>query len=117
MPRYVILKHETAGGVHFDLMLELAAALRTWSLAQAPLPGVEIHAKALPDHRLAYLDYEGPISGSRGTVTRWDRGTYHLEQQSKSDLILQLDGERLKGRASLAKKQETENEWVFLFLT
>ena len=117
MPRYVILQHETAGGVHFDLMLELGAAMRTWSLSQAPANGVEIHAKALPDHRLAYLDYEGPVSGNRGSVARWDRGTYQIERQSDSDLVLQLDGEELKGRASLAKKQETENEWVFLILT
>ena len=43
---------------------------------------VEMDAEVLPDHRLAYLDYEGPISGDRGSVTRWDRGTYDVEHQS-----------------------------------
>lgn len=113
MPRYVILKHETADGVHFDLMLEQGDALRTWSLAQAPTPGVEVCAKALPDHRLAYLDYEGPVSGNRGTVTRWDRGTYEVERQSESELSLQLDGERLKGSASLAQNHDATADWIF----
>ena len=62
MPRYVILEHETTGGSHFDFMLETGGTLKTWSISQPPLNGVEMDAEALPDHRLAYLDYEGPIS-------------------------------------------------------
>jgi len=34
-------------------------------------PGVgRFVAERLPDHRSAYLDYEGPVSGGRGTVRR-----------------------------------------------
>jgi len=29
----------------------------------------------LPDHRQLYLDYQGPISGDRGSVRRLNRGT------------------------------------------
>jgi len=29
-----------------------------------------------PDHRAMYLDYEGPISGNRGTVRRVDAGSW-----------------------------------------
>ena len=116
MPRYVILQHETAGGVHFDLMLELGAAMRTWSLSQAPANGVEIHAKGLPDHRLAYLDYEGLVSGNRGSVARWDRGTYQIERQSDSDLVLQLNGEKLLGKATLARDCQAADKWVFCFV-
>ena len=49
--------------------------LKTWACREPPQAGVEIPCEALADHRLAYLDYEGPISGGRGSVTRWDRGT------------------------------------------
>ncbi len=115
MPHYVILQHETAGGRHFDFMLEMGGVLKTWSLAQPPVEGVEINAKALSDHRPAYLDYEGPISGDRGSVTRWDRGAYEIEFQSESDLIVQLKGEKLAGKATLVQNREIKTEWVFSF--
>jgi hypothetical protein len=113
MPRYVILQHETTGGVHFDFMIEMGSILKTWSLPQTPLKGVEIDAEALPDHRLAYLDYEGSISGDRGSVACWDRGTYDVECQSKTELIVRLSGEKLMGRASLRRSSPAEKLWRF----
>ncbi len=74
MPRFVILCHENHRGAHFDFMLESGDVLKTWALPQPPASGVEIECEALADHRLAYLDYEGPVSGGRGSVARWDRG-------------------------------------------
>jgi hypothetical protein len=35
-----------------------------------------VDAQRIADHRLAYLEYEGPISGGRGTVRRLDGGSY-----------------------------------------
>ena len=114
MPRYVILRHETAGGVHFDFMLEMGVMLKT--LPRAPAAGVEIDCEALADHRLAYLTYEGPISGDRGSVTRWDRGTYELEHQSESELALLLTGEKLIGHVALRHPPDAENHWRLYFL-
>jgi len=37
-------------------------------------PGATIDAEHIGDHRPAYLTYEGPISGDRGTVRRLARG-------------------------------------------
>jgi hypothetical protein len=116
MPRYVILQHETTGGQHFDFMLEMRGTLKTWSISQPPLRGVEMGAEPLPDHRLAYLDYEGPISGGRGTVTRWDRGTYEVEYQSETELNLRLKGEKLIGKARLEQNPKIKTDWVFSFL-
>ena len=116
MPHYVILQHETAGGVHFDFMLEMGGTLKTWSISQPPLKGVEMDAESLPDHRLAYLDYEGPISGGRGSVTRWDRGTYEVECQSETELIVRLSGEKLVGRASLRHSSAAQNLWRFCIM-
>jgi DNA polymerase Ligase (LigD) len=113
MPRYVILKHETAGGVHFDFMLEMGGVLKTWSLPQPPVQGIEIDAEALPDHRSAYLDYEGPISDDRGSVTRWDWGTYEMECNSDSKLTVRLCGEKHKGRACLRRLSNVRNLWHF----
>ena len=116
MPRYVILQHETTGGRHFDFMLEMGSVLKTWSLAQSPATGVEIDAEVLGDHRLAYLDYEGPISGDRGSVTRWDRGTFEVEYQSETELAVRLSGEKLIGRVSLRRSPVAENSRRFCFV-
>jgi hypothetical protein len=113
MPRYVILRHETAGGVHFDFMLESGGKLKTWALPQAPEAGVEMPCEALPDHRLAYLDYEGPISGGRGSVTRWDRGTCSIERHSDAEWVVELAGERLVGKAVLRRAVDDPKRWLF----
>ncbi len=42
-----------------------------------------------------YLDYEGPISGDRGSVSRWDRGFYQLVTEGADLWRARLRGERL----------------------
>jgi hypothetical protein len=84
-------------------MLESAGVLKTWALPQTPQPGLVIVCEALSDHRLAYLDYAGPISGGRGAVTRWDHGTFSIERQSDKEWAVELAGERLAGKAVLSR--------------
>ena len=74
MLRYVILEHHWYG-IHYDLMLEHQHVLQTWRL-ETPLTVGNMPAVLLPDHRLEYLTYEGPISGNRGNVRRVAEGTY-----------------------------------------
>jgi hypothetical protein len=100
VPRYVILEHDHPH-LHWDLMLEAGDVLRTWRLAEAPAPGRRVAAEATSDHRLIYLDYEGPVSGGRGAVTVWDRGTYELPADGPDGLVLRLSGGRLEGTARL----------------
>ena len=76
---FVILAHSGHGPLHYDLMLEHGGSLATWHLPCLPadLPaGQAAHARKLPDHRTAYLTYEGPVSGGRGHVRRVGDGTY-----------------------------------------
>ena len=73
--RFVILEHDHPF-LHWDLLLEDGDVLKSWRLLQAPETGVSVPAEHLPDHRLMYLDYEGPVSGNRGTVTRVAGGEY-----------------------------------------
>jgi hypothetical protein len=119
MPRYVILRHEGSAtyqpGVHWDLMLELGGALRTWALAEPPSAAGPIPARPLPDHRLAYLNYEGPIAGGRGRVTRWDVGEFDLLSDTPEGLALALVGNRLRGRAVLSLGGEEDGKWTFVF--
>jgi hypothetical protein len=115
--RFVILYHQTTPHVaepnHWDLMFQWHSALRTWSLQQEPCYREAIRATALADHRLAYLDYEGPISQNRGFVTRWDRGEYQLEAASENELAVVLAGTRLCGRATLRRTTRADQRWVF----
>jgi hypothetical protein len=113
MPRFVILRHDSPRGEHFDFMLEAGDVLKTWALPQPPEAGVEIDCEALADHRLAYLEYEGPISGDRGSVTRWDRGTYTLKRQTDAEWSVELAGERLAGHVLLRRAAGDPNRWQF----
>ena len=81
MPRFVLLRHDCPPDYerpsHWDLMLESDGVLRTWRLAALPqTPPDSMEAEELADHRLAYLEYEGPVGGERGTVSRVDAGTF-----------------------------------------
>src|SRR4051812_23758919 len=110
MPRFVILEHDHPV-LHWDLLLEMGPALRTWRLAEPPTPGCDpIAATALGDHRRAYLDYEGPVSGKRGTVTRWDQGDYEIESSDEGSLIVRFRGAKVAGRARL--RQEDGDRWM-----
>jgi hypothetical protein len=100
MPRFVLLEHDHPVQ-HWDLMLEMGPQLRTWRLSAPPAPGVQITAQSLGDHRMAYLDYEGPVSGGRGTVARWDRGVYELLSEDIHHCAVQLHGKRIEGRLEL----------------
>jgi hypothetical protein len=111
MPRFVILEHDYPK-LHWDLMLEAGAALKTWRLAKPPeTRGENIEAVPLPEHRLDYLDYEGPVSGARGNVKRWDGGTYELLADDASHAVrVLLHGQRVQGAAAIECQ---ESRWVF----
>jgi hypothetical protein len=115
VPRFVILRHQTQQGEHFDCMLELGGVLKTWSLPRRPELGVEISGEALPDHRIEYLDYEGPISGDRGAVSRWEYGTYTPDLCTDTEWIVQLIGEQLAARARLVRSEDDPRHWQITF--
>jgi hypothetical protein len=116
VPRFVILRHDSPRGEHFDFMLEVPGnVLKTWALPRSPEIGTEMECEALADHRIEYLDHEGPISGQRGGVTRWDRGTYTLERHSDAEWVVHLVGEKFAGRASLARADDKSSRWRVIF--
>ena len=73
--RFVVSEHIVReGDVHWDLMVEDGPALVTFQLVARPAgPGLVL-GRRLPDHRLAYLEYEGPVSNDRGAVAIRERG-------------------------------------------
>ena len=110
MPRFVILEHQFQG-VHWDFMLESGELLRTWRLDKPPESGRPIAATPLADHRRAYLDYEGEISGGRGRVNRWDQGEFEWLVDEPRSAEVRLDGRRINGRAYL--RRGASGDWTF----
>lgn len=119
MPRYVVLRHELppgqSRGLHWDLMFEWGQGLRSWAIECEPRGLIEADAEQLADHRLEYLEYEGPVSGNRGSVTRWDAGDYQLESESADELKLRLAGAQLVGLVTLVRRPGGGHSWRVSF--
>jgi hypothetical protein len=92
--RFVVLLHQPGiaskrgAKTHYDWMFESEGQLLTWTTAPMK-PGIEstqindpivTACEPLPPHRLAYLEYEGEVSGGRGSVTRLLAGRYTLNE-------------------------------------
>ncbi|MFG0259143.1 MAG: hypothetical protein ACF8LK_02230 [Phycisphaerales bacterium JB041] len=113
MPRTVVLRHDLPDGSHhYDWLIEPmgpAAAtagdetpapdrrnLIAWRLPDAPFTPARttMPVDRLPPHRRMYLDYEGPISGGRGSVLRVARGDVEVlaDSAERFEACGQLDG-------------------------
>jgi hypothetical protein len=114
LPRFVILEHDR-DGVHWDVMLERGGVLATWSVGSPIVPGRGLDATKLPDHRVAYLDYEGPISGDRGVVRRLARGHYLVRHWDGDRVGVTLVGDQLSGELELSRAGGAAG-WVFRLL-
>lgn len=127
MWRYAVLFHawgETSASLvagradHHDWLFEEASqvaeratqgatqreGLRTWAAVE-PLPldrAATVAAIELPRHRARYLDYEGPVSGDRGTVTRIEQGRYRVLSDSADCLEVEVVGDRV-GRLRIVR--------------
>lgn len=110
VPRFVVLRHATPPGhrqgLHWDLMLEHEGRLLTWALDQCPEPGKAISATQLPDHRIFYLDYEGPVSADRGEVAQVDAGEFEWLLHDAERIVVMLRGNR-QSQAELERIRDT----------
>jgi hypothetical protein len=105
--RFVLLHHEGHGTAHFDLMLEADAALATWQFATSPSllkPGGVLPCQRLADHRKAYLDYQGPVGGGRGTVTRAEGGGCEIISADAECWSVEILGSTWRGRFTLTRR-------------
>jgi hypothetical protein len=125
---------------HYDLMLEQGEVLWTWacdrlpiatgsgvfggespSITKSPSPpmtpdplaaGEAIVAERLPDHRLAYLDYEGGVSEGRGSVRRIDAGEYEPLDAPQGSIRVRLWGTLLRGTLTLSPLAADPGRWT-----
>lgn len=107
MPKFVVLFHRVKPGSgradHYDLMIERPAkngtdetradrdesSLMTWELSRTLAVGV-LEARRLPNHRVFYLDFEGPISNDRGHVQRVQAGQAKWSQFDEQEMRAEL---------------------------
>ena len=112
MPRFALLEHDFPA-LHWDFFLEADDFLRSWRLLHLPKSHQSISAEPIANHRLLYLDYEGPVSGGRGQVRRVDAGTYEWLQDTATLLQVRLQGSMLKGFVTL-RSNEIGWQWFYV---
>ena len=98
---FVVLLHEPgeqsirSSEAHFDWMFYWNGILRTWATPPMEISHtdgpIETSCEPLPEHRLAYLEYEGEVSQGRGCVTRELAGLYHLLEDRKNRFYVALE--------------------------
>ncbi|MCA9189857.1 MAG: DNA polymerase ligase N-terminal domain-containing protein [Pirellulaceae bacterium] len=123
MSRFVVLFHELSpDGLrtsHWDFMVEHNAALLSWALPAPPWEVYEQTCSRLADHRIDYLQIEGPISGDRGHVTRLDCGTASELSVSADRCAMRLLGTLLSGTVVLERINQdgdahTQWHWSYM---
>jgi len=118
-PIYVIQKHH-ASHLHWDLRLEINGVLKSWAIPKEPPleSGVKRLAVETEDHPLEYANFEGTIEEGlygAGTVKIWDRGTFRAEKIEENEIVVEILGDKLKGRYVLirTKFQGEKKNWLF----
>lgn len=111
--RFAVLHHIGWPGHadHFDLLLQSAegradddTVLKAFATEEFPAPPCLL--RLLPDHRRAYLTYEGPVSSGRGRVQRVDEGhaAFILPWEPDAlEMYFQLSGLKLSGHFLLRR--------------
>ena len=83
---FVVHKHR-ATALHYDLRLEIAGEMPSWSVPKGPTLDPAVRRLAMPTgvHDLEYRHFEGVIEDGygAGTVMVWDKGKFTPEVEVK----------------------------------
>ncbi|MCS7120242.1 MAG: 3'-phosphoesterase [Candidatus Bathyarchaeota archaeon] len=114
---YVIQRHQ-ATHLHYDLRLEREGVLKSWAVPKEPPTekGVKRLAVEVEDHPIDYADFEGVIPEGEygaGTVEIWDKGFYEEEKWSDNEIVVNIYGQKLRGRYCLIRFKGQEKGWLF----
>lgn len=120
LPIFVIQEHQ-ATHLHYDFRLEKDGVLKSWAIPKKPplKAGIKRLAIQVEDHKIEYADFEGNIPEGlygAGVVKIWDKGFYEPIKFEDKEIIVNLEGEKLKGKYCLIKlsaKDFKKNSWLF----
>lgn len=118
-PIFVVQRHD-ARNLHYDFRLEMDGVLKSWAVPKEPPKeaGTRRLAIETEDHPLAYADFEGEIPAGEygaGKVEIWDRGTFELLKREEREIVVALEGEKLKGEYVLIRTKYGKGEKGWLF--
>lgn len=114
---YVIQRHD-ARNLHWDFRLERDGVLVSWAVPKEPptKKGVRRLAIQTEEHPMEYASFSGVIPEGEygaGTVELWDQGTYETIKWQEKEIIVILNGKRLKGQYCLIRFQQVKDGWLF----
>jgi hypothetical protein len=106
--RFVIQKHSTPDGGHWDLMLQIENTLWTWRLGHPPehIGDTPISVERIADHPLRFLTYEGSVQNHTASVKIIDHGNFKITKQTDSEIEFEAGGKTLSGQFQLRLEQE-----------
>jgi DNA ligase D-like protein (predicted 3'-phosphoesterase) len=118
-PIFVVQRHD-ARNLHYDFRLELDRVLKSWAVPKEPPKEAGIRRLAIEteDHPLGYADFEGEIPEGEygaGTVEIWDKGTFELLKREEREIVVVLEGDKLKGIYVLIRTKYGKGEKGWLF--
>ena len=86
-------------------MARRPAAHRRTEISRADKTKPREGRQSIGDHRAAYLDYEGEVSGGRGSVRRVDGGNYERLLWTDDLVRARLNGAQLVGVVELRRTE------------
>ncbi len=110
--RFAVLHHDHLFA-HWDLLLEAPDGCWTWRLLDSPDKAFVLRAERIANHRPFYLDYEGPVSGNRGSVFQSDAGAWVWITATDSRVMGWATGRHWCGRIVLSA--DSAGSWLLTY--
>ena len=118
---FAILEHQ-ATAHHFDLRLEVAGVMRSWTVPKGPSmdPSAKRFSVQVADHSPVHNDFEGRAHS--GGVIVWDSGPYEQggrvpwpEALDRGHAVFVLRGHKLRGGFALQRTRGGEKpQWLLI---
>ncbi len=90
--------------------------LMTWELSSLLTSQNKQVVRRLANHRMLYLDFQGPLSNDRGTVKLIDSGSLEWMTLESERLIARLEGQTIAGRLTLVSETSLiDDVWHLTF--
>ena len=119
-----VVQYHNARKLHYDFRLEHNGCLISFAVPKGPSfnPKDKRLAVKVEDHPISYANFEGIIPKGEygaGEVLIWDKGCFEALNNFKSGLKngtlkFELFGKRLKGKWTLVRLKNDENNWLLI---